>query len=258
MDFSNMTVKDIDKLIRKANWEDKKKIIEGCKSDERSGIKKVISRASSEMEKHDMEVQRIISMKRYEYEYFKRGAKYIAGIDEVGRGPLAGAVYASCVMLPKDCIIEYVNDSKKLTPEKREELSKIIKKEAISYGIGFCDEKMIDKINILNATYEAMKMAISKLSVRPQVILVDALRIPGIDIFQVPIIKGDSLSFSIAAASIVAKVERDNYMRMLHDKYPVYNFASNKGYGTKEHIEAIKKYGPSPVHRKSFIKGFFK
>jgi ribonuclease HII len=202
---------------------------------------------------NNKEIDRINNMKLYELKYFSKGARYIAGIDEVGRGPLAGPVYAGAVIFPIDCIIEGINDSKKLSPEKRKALYARIKENAVSSATGYCDEKTIDRINILNATYEAMKMAIGKLDVKPDVLLIDAVRIPGIDIFQVPIIKGDALSFSIAGASIIAKVERDELMENYHEKYPEYNFSSDKGYGSKEHMDAIRLYGPCPLHRKTFI-----
>ena len=254
MDYLNMPVDEVKKIVLGMDLNNKKKAIDDLECDSRRGIINLVKRLKKEIEGHNIEIERILKLKEYEYKYFKKGAKYIAGIDEVGRGPLAGPVYASAVIFDMDCIIEGINDSKKLSPQKRKELYKEIKAKALCYATGWCDEKTIDRINILNATYEAMRQAIGKLSIKPQVILVDAIRIPKINIFQVPIVKGDALSFSIGAASIVAKVERDEFMDELHKRYPVYNFASNKGYGTKEHIEAIKNYGPCPVHRKSFIR----
>jgi ribonuclease HII len=218
-------------------------------------VRDIASRVEREVKYQEKELQRLRLMSKYENEYYKKGAVYIAGIDEVGRGPLAGPVYASAVILPAGCLIEGVNDSKKLSPDKRKLLYTEIKKHAVSYATGYSDVETIDSINILNATYAAMRQAISKLTVKPQVILVDAVRIPGVDIFQVPIIKGDSLSISIAAASIIAKVERDALMDEYHREYPEYNFQSNKGYGTKEHIDAIKRNGLCPIHRRSFTEG---
>lgn len=255
MDYGSMSVDEIVKIVLQMDLSEKKKVIDSLQGDTRKGIINLIKRLKKEIEDHDSEMERLLKLKEYEYKYFKKGAKYIAGIDEVGRGPLAGPVYASAVVFDIDCIIEGINDSKKLSPSKRKELYGRIKEKAICCATGRCDEKTIDRINILNATYEAMRQAIEKLDVKPQVILVDAVRIPKIDIFQQPIIKGDSLSFSIGAASIIAKVERDEFMDRLHEQYPVYNFASNKGYGTKEHIEAIREYGPCPAHRRSFIGG---
>ena len=194
------------------------------------------------------------TMKEYEHKYEHLG--YLCGIDEVGRGPLAGPVVACAVILPKDCDILWLNDSKKLTAKKREELYDVILEGAVSVGIGMASPARIDEINILQATYEAMRQAISKLSVQPQLFLNDAVTIPEVQIPQVPIIKGDAKSVSIAAASIVAKVTRDRMMEEYDKVLPEYGFASNKGYGSAAHIEALKKYGPSPIHRKTFITHF--
>ena len=181
---------------------------------------------------------------------------YIGGIDEVGRGPLAGPVCAACVILPKDCDILHINDSKKLSEKKRESLYDEIIEKAICFGVGSSNASRIDEINILQATYEAMKNSIADMNPQPDLLLVDAETIPNLSIEQLSIIKGDSKSISIAAASIVAKVVRDRLMVAYDKIFPQYNFASNKGYGSKEHIEAIKKYGPCPIHRRSFIKNF--
>jgi len=204
--------------------------------------------------KLEAEIARIEELKKYEYEYSQYG--YICGIDEVGRGPLAGPVVAGAVILPKDCQILYINDSKKLSEKKREELYDIIMKEAVAVGIGYASCERIDEINILQATYEAMREAISKLKVKPDILLNDAVTIPVVDIKQVPIIKGDAKSISIGAASIVAKVTRDRLMVQYDEAFPQYKFASNKGYGSAAHIEALKEFGPCPIHRKSFIKNF--
>jgi ribonuclease HII len=203
-------------------------------------------------EKLEKEKRRIEEMCVYEKEY--ADCEYICGIDEVGRGPLAGPVVACAVVLPKDARILYVNDSKKLSEKKREELFDIITSEAVSFGIGVVDWKTIDEINILQATYEAMRQAINNLSVKPDILLNDAVTIPGVDIKQVPIIKGDAKSLSIASASIVAKVTRDRMMVEYDKTYPEYDFASNKGYGTAAHIAALKQFGATPIHRKTFIK----
>lgn len=178
-----------------------------------------------------------------------------AGIDEVGRGPLAGPVCAGAVILPKDVDILYINDSKQLSAAKREELYDIIRKKAIAVKTAYSSPEVIDDINILQATYRAMREAINELDVKPDILLNDAVNIPEVNIKQVPIIKGDAKSISIAAASIIAKVERDRLMVMYDELYPEYGFAKNKGYGSKEHIEALRKYGPCPIHRRSFIKG---
>ena len=255
MDYSKMKVCEIEELVKNLDIHDKEIIAEELQRDTRSGVVKIAERLKREIAGHNREIDRIKAMKKFEYEWVNKGARYIAGIDEVGRGPLAGPVYAGAVVFPIGCIIEGVNDSKKLSPQKRSSLYGMIKSSAISCATGYCDEKTIDRINILNATFEAMKSAVIQLKVRPDVLLIDAVRIPGLDIPQVPIVKGDSLSFSIAAASIIAKVERDKIMDGLSSLYPVYNFASNKGYGTQEHMDALKKYGPCPIHRRSFIEG---
>lgn len=205
-------------------------------------------------EKLEAEIQRIEIMKQYEKEYEDLGL--VCGIDEVGRGPFAGPVVACAVILPKDCSILYVNDSKKLSEKKREELYDIIMEKAVAVGIGLRDNERIDEINILQATYEAMQDAVAKLSVKPAVLLNDAVTIPKIEIKQVPIIKGDAKSISIACASIIAKVTRDRMMYEYDSLYPGYEFGKNKGYGTAAHIEALQKLGPTPIHRKSFIHNY--
>lgn len=206
------------------------------------------------LEKLNAEKERMHGMFFYEREY--RSFSHICGIDEVGRGPFAGPVVAAAVILPKDCDILYLNDSKKVSAKKREALYDEIYEKAVAVGIGMVSEKVIDEINILNATYEAMRMAVSKLSVVPDLLLNDAVTIPGIDIEQVPIIKGDAKSASIAAASIVAKVTRDRMMEEYDQIYPQYQFAKNKGYGTKAHIEAIKEAGICDLHRRTFVRKY--
>ena len=222
--------------------------------DQRSGVQKIISQYQKKLENLEKEKLRMEQMMQYEHEYEHLG--YLCGIDEVGRGPLAGPVVACAVILPKDHDILYLNDSKKLTAHKREELYDVIMEKAVAVGIGMASPQRIDEINILQATYEAMREAISKLKVTPQLLLNDAVTIPQVPIPQVPIIKGDAKSASIAAASIVAKVTRDRIMVEYDKTLPGYGFASNKGYGSSEHIEALKKYGPSPIHRASFITHF--
>lgn len=201
--------------------------------------------------KLEAEKQRIEAMREYEemYDTFS----YICGIDEAGRGPLAGPVVAGAVVLPKDCRILYVNDSKKLSEKKREMLYDVILNEAVSVGVGIVSPERIDEINILNATYEAMREAINNLTVKPDILLNDAVTIPGVDIEQVPIIKGDAKSLSIASASIIAKVTRDRLMYHYDELYPEYGFAKHKGYGTKLHTDVLKEIGPCPIHRKTFI-----
>jgi ribonuclease HII len=202
--------------------------------------------------KLEKERARIETMKVYEKEYESHG--WICGIDEVGRGPLCGPVVASAVILPKDCQILYLNDSKKLSEKKREELYDVIMEQAIAVGLGMATPERIDEINILQATYEAMRQAINSLKVKPAVLLNDAVTIPEVEIPQIPIIKGDAKSVSIAAASIIAKVTRDRMMVEYDRMYPGYDLASNKGYGTKVHMEALRTVGPCEIHRKTFIK----
>lgn len=220
--------------------------------DERGGVQKLVARAERLIADYEKEKQRIELMKTYEKLYSQY--EYICGIDEAGRGPFAGPVVAGAVILPKDCEILYINDSKQLSEKKREELYDVIMREAVAVGVGYASNERIDEINILQATYEAMREAISKLDKKPDILLNDAVKIPQIDITQMPIVKGDAKSVSIAAASIIAKVTRDRLMRDYDKLYPGYHFAENKGYGVEAHIEALKKYGPTPIHRKTFIK----
>ena len=214
-------------------------------------------------ERLEKELARLAAM--HEYENAHADVRFIAGIDEAGRGPLAGPVVAACCILPKDAVILYLNDSKKVTALRREAMLPEIKEKAIAYGIGIVEEKRIDEINILQADYEAMRIALQQTSAMlrakgladaPGLLLNDAVTIPGVNIPQEPIIKGDAKSVSIAAASILAKVTRDHLMETYDAQYPEYGFARNKGYGTKEHIEALKRLGPCPIHRHSFIGHF--
>lgn len=207
-------------------------------------------------EKLEQELLRLEQMKAYEQEY--QWAGLVCGIDEAGRGPLAGPVVAGAVILPADCRILYLNDSKKLSEKRREELFLEIKEKAVSWAVGIASPEEIDEINILQATYRAMRQVVGQLNPAPGVLLNDAVTIPELpeSLTQVPIIKGDAKSVSIAAASILAKVTRD-HMMMEYDKiYPEYGFARHKGYGTAVHISALKEYGPCPIHRRSFITRF--
>lgn len=205
-------------------------------------------------EKLELELKRLEAMRAYEKEY--DACSFICGIDEAGRGPLAGPVVAGAVVLKKDAQILYLNDSKKLSEKRREELYLEIQEKAVSWAVGIAGPERIDEINILQATYEAMREAVSKLSVPPDILLNDAVTIPGLDIPQVSIIKGDAKSVSIAAASVMAKVTRDHMMARYGELYPEYGFAKHKGYGTAVHIAALKEFGPCPIHRRSFIKNF--
>ena len=233
------------------SWE---KLCGFYEQDSRIGVQNLAARYRKKQAALVQERERLKQMHFYEEKYSQY--RCICGIDEAGRGPLAGPVVAGAVILPADCEILYLNDSKKLSAARREELYDEIMEKALAVGVGMADEKVIDDINILQADYHAMRIAISKLSVKPQVLLNDAVTIPGVDIKQVPIIKGDTLSASIAAASIIAKVTRDRMMVTYDGVYPGYGFASNKGYGSKEHIEALKIMGPCEIHRRSFIKNF--
>ncbi len=203
----------------------------------------------------EKELERLTILKEIEKKYYEKGTKYICGIDEAGRGPLAGPVVVASVIMPEDSMIEGVNDSKKVSEKKREKLYEQIIEEAISYGVGIIDQNEIDDINILNATKKGLTTSLKELSVKPDIILVDALK--GIDTLGIPyqsIIKGDAKSYSIAAASIIAKVTRDRIMRQWAEIYPQYEFEKHKGYGTAKHISLIKEYGICPLHRKSFLK----
>lgn len=222
--------------------------------DARAGVQKLIQKQRGLLQKLEDEKQRTLQMSQYEHQYEQY--EYICGIDEVGRGPLAGPVVAGAVILPKDCDILYLNDSKKLSEKKRELLYDEIMEKAVATGIGIVSPQDIDAINILQATYKAMRIAIGNLQVCPTLLLNDAVTIPEVAIQQVPIIKGDAKSISIAAASIIAKVTRDRLMVQYDEVLPEYGFASNKGYGSSMHIETLKRIGATPIHRQSFIKNF--
>lgn len=206
-------------------------------------------------EKLEKELERLEQMREYENTY--AACAMICGIDEAGRGPLAGPVAAGAVILPKDCTLLYLNDSKKLSEKRREELFVQIKEQAVAWCVGIVGPERIDEINILQATYEAMRQAVAGLGVKPDLLLNDAVEIPGVDIMQVPIIKGDAKSVSIAAASILAKVTRDHMMVEYDQLFPDYGFAKHKGYGTAAHVQAIQELGPCPIHRRSFIRNIW-
>ena len=245
-------ISEIKNILQAADLNGLPDFIKMYEADERAGVQSLLSKARKKMADYEKEVARTEKMKAFEKEY--ASFAYICGIDEVGRGPLAGPVVAGAVILPKDCDILYLNDSKQLSEKKREELYEVIMEKAVSVGLGYVSPERIDEINILQATFEAMREAISKLEPQPDLLLNDAVTIPKVTIKQVPIIKGDAKSISIAAASIVAKVTRDRLMVKYDSVFPEYGFASNKGYGAAMHIEALQKYGPTPIHRKSFIK----
>ena len=217
-------------------------------------MKKLVSAYRKKEEALQKERMRLEDMRSFEHKYSTYSL--ICGIDEAGRGPLAGPVVAGAVILPKDCEILYLNDSKKLSPAKREALYDEIMEKAEAVGVGMASPARIDEINILQATYEAMREAVDNLGVTPELLLNDAVTIPDVSIPQVPIIKGDAKSVSIAAASIIAKVTRDRLMVQYDEILPGYGFARHKGYGSKDHIEAIRRLGPTPIHRQTFIKNF--
>ncbi len=217
-------------------------------------MKKLVSAYRKKEEALQKERMRLEDMRSFEHKYSTYSL--ICGIDEAGRGPLAGPVVAGAVILPKDCEILYLNDSKKLSPAKREALYEEIMEKAEAVGVGMASPARIDEINILQATYEAMREAVDNLGVTPELLLNDAVTIPDVSIPQVPIIKGDAKSVSIAAASIIAKVTRDRLMVQYDEILPGYGFARHKGYGSKDHIEAIRRLGPTPIHRRTFIKNF--
>lgn len=248
------SISAIKAVFAKASIDELPALIAEYKEDQRNGVQALLASTVKRLEAIEKEKQRIERMKQYEYQY--ADAAFICGIDEVGRGPLAGPVVAGAVILPKDCDILYLNDSKQLSEKKREELYNLIMEKAVAVSVGYASPKRIDEINILQATYEAMREAVSNLSVKPGLLLNDAVTIPDVDIPQVPIIKGDAKSISIAAASIVAKVTRDRLMVEYDAVFPQYGFAGNKGYGSAAHIAALKQYGPCSIHRRSFIGHF--
>ncbi len=225
------------------------------KYDERNGVRQLLAQAEKKILAYQKELDRVHKMLTFERQHCTDG-RIVCGIDEAGRGPLAGPVVAAAVILDMNDPILYVNDSKKLSHTKREELFEEIMERAVSVGIGAASPERIDSINILQADYEAMREAFQALSPEPDTLLNDAVTIPGIQKQQISIIKGDAKSLSIAAASIVAKVTRDRLMMSFDELYPQYGFAKNKGYGTADHIAAIRKYGPCPIHRRSFIGNF--
>ena len=247
-------ISEIKAILQAADFNELPAFINTYEKDTRAGVVSLVEKAQKKITAYEKELERTEQMKEFEKKY--SSFSYICGVDEVGRGPLAGPVVAGAVILPKDCDILYLNDSKQLSEKKREELYDVIMEKAVSAGLGYVSPARIDEINILQATYEAMREAIGSLNPAPDLLLNDAVNIPGISVKQVPIIKGDAKSISIAAASIIAKVTRDRLMVQYDSIYPEYGFASNKGYGAQMHIEAIRKYGPTPIHRRSFIKNF--
>lgn len=249
-----MKISEIKQELEAASWEQLEAVIEMHRADERSGVQKLVQQYEKKKDAYEKELERLEQMRQYEKEH--ADSAFICGIDEVGRGPLCGPVVACGVILPKDAQILYINDSKQLSEKKREMLYDEIMEKAVAVGIGVVSPEEIDELNILQATFKAMRIALDNMEVKPTLLLNDAVTIPEVDIPQVNIIKGDAKSMSIAAASIVAKVTRDRMMVEYDKLFPEYRLASNKGYGSKEHIEALRKYGSCPIHRKTFITNF--
>ena len=248
---STESIKKISQTFQAADVDLLPDLIKEYRDDERSGVVRLLTQAKRRVATHQAERERTSRMWHFERQYCHLGL--VCGVDEVGRGPLAGPVVAGAVILPPDCPILYLNDSKKLSEKRREELYELIIGTATAYGLGFVAPERIDEINILQATYEAMREAIAALTPAPQVLLNDAVTIPGISIKQVPIIGGDGKSASIAAASIIAKVTRDRMMADYDRVFPGYGFAAHKGYGSTAHYAALQRLGPTPIHRRSFL-----
>lgn len=249
---ARMKIAEVKLEFMQAHINDIPALIEKYKMDERSGVKNICCQYQSKLDNYDKEVKRIDDLRQFDQSH--GDYTYICGIDEVGRGPLAGPVVAAAVILPKDCDLLYINDSKKLSESKREELYDEIINRAIAFGIGSIPPHKIDEVNILQATFMAMKQAVNNLKVKPEILLIDAVTIPDISIKQVPVIKGDAKSMSIAAASILAKVTRDRFMVTYDKVFPGYGFVDNKGYGSAQHLDALNRLGPTQIHRRSFIK----
>lgn len=254
---NKLTLTSIEQHIKNLELSEALEYLNKLKSDNCSlKLDKISEKYNKKYSNYLKEVARYNKIYEFEKEAFKKGFEFVAGVDEAGRGPLAGPVVAAAVILPKNSFIEGIDDSKKLSPQKRKSLYDVITNKALSFGVGIISEKEIDKINILNATKQSMLSAIDLLNPCPHYVLIDALELKSLQYPQLPLIKGDARSVTIAAASIIAKVTRDEMMSKFHALYPQYNFEKNKGYGTKEHIESIKKYGPCPIHRLSFIQKF--
>lgn len=254
--MEKLTIKKLEALTGDMPISEAIQFLYNLRDEGSSNTEKLIMKFEKRKAAEEKEFERFTNMCRYEAAAYSAGKKCIAGIDEAGRGPLAGPVVAACVVLPEKVFIKGLNDSKKLSPAQRDNLFDEIKEKAVTYGIGVVDEKVIDEVNILNATKIAMVEAIKGLKGFPDLLLIDAVKLEHVPVEQIPIIKGDSLSISIAAASILAKVTRDRMIDELDEFFPMYGFKKHKGYGTEEHINAIRKYGICPIHRISFTKNF--
>ena len=252
--MKDKSVKEINAIIDSISTDEYLKYIDILKDDERKSVKNIAIKLAKKLDKIRAENERLELINTFENEGYENGYTYIGGIDEAGRGPLAGPVVAAVVVFKPGTKIEGINDSKKLSEAKRDELFDIIRDQALDYGIGIVQREEIDEYNILNATYMAMKKAINCLKKSPDYLFVDAAHVPDVSIDQKSIIKGDSKSISIAAASILAKVTRDSIMYEYDKMYPEYGFASHKGYGTDQHYKAIREHGITTIHRRSFLK----
>lgn len=253
MDYAKMKVKEIDAYFDNLEIDELSGVLDDAHRDARSSVQKLVVKYRKRIQKHFDEIERIRCLSKYENTLYQRGISYIAGVDEAGRGPLAGPVFAAAVVLPPHTFIEGINDSKKLSEKKREELYDIIIEKAVSYGIASVSEREIDSMNIRNAAHKAMIEAVRALKVQPNHVLVDGDAVKGLTMPYTAIVNGDGLSISIAAASILAKVARDRVVKKLDEVYPQYGFGKHKGYGTQAHVEAIRTYGICPVHRRSFM-----
>lgn len=247
------TVAALELLVRQSSADRYPALLAALHGDPRAGVVRLAGRLQARLAEAEAERERVLAMHKFERRAREAGHRLIAGIDEAGRGPLAGPVVAGAVVLPADFVLPGLNDSKQVSPELREELYGRITSEAVAWGVGAADVAYIERENILQATYEAMRRAVASLSVAPDYLLVDAVRVPGLAAPQEPIVRGDALSASIAAASILAKVTRDRLMLECDALYPGYGFARHKGYGTEEHWQALRRLGPSPIHRCSFL-----
>jgi ribonuclease HII len=244
------TIEDWRKWLQKNKVTDD--VLAELLADTRQGVRQLGKRYQLRQEKEKAELERLHRMWEYEKQFWQDGYRFIAGVDEAGRGPLAGPVVAAAVILPQNFDVTGLNDSKQVTAEERDRLRLRIEQFAIGVGVGIVDVQYIDQHNILQATFHAMRIAISQLPVQPDKLLLDAVKLPKVAIPQHSLIKGDSLSHSIAAASIIAKTTRDQWMMEIHKKYPQYGFDQHMGYGVPAHLEMLKKYGASPIHRRSF------
>ncbi len=252
MDDKLLSIKELKNIFAQSGEESQKQLIEQYKNDPRAGVQALLKQAAKQIAQKEQELLRLKEMQQLENELLAAGYQYICGCDEVGRGPLAGPVVAAAVIMPKDCLIWGVNDSKKLNAAKRKQLAQEIKEQALAYAISEISPRIIDAVNILQASRLAMAEAVKKLELPCDMVMVDGWENPLFELPQKAIVKGDSRCFNIACASILAKVYRDDLMDELDEKYPGYGFSQHKGYPTKEHYEALKALGPCEIHRISF------